>query len=272
MQTVTYKPFWTVNSCFMYCTYVDVMVSTSDALPRREKQFQSRMISDPWCIVVTCSSLTVTYLPHKAVAEVSKHKEPMGRRCVEFNWFKSQLMSYSSEMRVKWFGCHLIWDSSDLVVIWFEIQMILVVKWFEVQVIWMSNDLRFKWFGWQVIWDSSDPDVKCFEIQMTWLSSDLRFKWFGCQLVWDSIKSEISFSARLPWKLKLWSSKIKTTFFCETSFKIETLKLQNEAFLRDLLQNSKLEARKTKLLCETSFQNEAFRLKNLRIPMRFSDF
>ena len=27
----------------------------------------------------------LTYLPHKAVAEVSKDKEPIGRRCVEFN-------------------------------------------------------------------------------------------------------------------------------------------------------------------------------------------
>ena len=42
-----------------------------------------------------------TYLPHKAVAEVSKDKEPIGRGCVEFNWFESQLMSESSEVRFK---------------------------------------------------------------------------------------------------------------------------------------------------------------------------
>ena len=52
--------------------------------------------------------LKITYVPHKAVAEVSKDKEPIGRGRAEFNWFDSQLMSDSSELRVKWFGCHLI--------------------------------------------------------------------------------------------------------------------------------------------------------------------
>ena len=42
-----------------------------------------------------------TYLPHKAVAEVSKDKEPIGREGAEFNWFESQLMSDSSEVRFK---------------------------------------------------------------------------------------------------------------------------------------------------------------------------
>ena len=43
----------------------------------------------------------ITYLPHKAVAEVSKDKEPIGRERAEFNWFESQLMSDSSEVRFK---------------------------------------------------------------------------------------------------------------------------------------------------------------------------
>ena len=43
----------------------------------------------------------ITYLPHKAVAEVSKDKEPIGRERAEFNWFESQLMSDSNELRVK---------------------------------------------------------------------------------------------------------------------------------------------------------------------------
>ena len=43
----------------------------------------------------------LTYLPHKAVAEVSKDKEPIGRECAEFNWFESQLMSDSNEVRFK---------------------------------------------------------------------------------------------------------------------------------------------------------------------------
>ena len=103
-----------------------------------------------------------------------------------------------------------------------------------------------------------------------------------------------SFSARLPSKTKLWSSKTK--LFYETSFKIEALKLKNEAFLRDFLQkwsfedqkrsNSarlpskmnfeaqkrsisarlpsklKLWSSKTKLFCETSFKMRAFEMKN----------
>ena len=241
----------------------------------------------------------LTYLPRKAVAEVSKDKEPIGRECAEFNWFECQLMSDSNELRVKWCGCHmlssdlrfkwfwlsidlrfkwfgcqLIWDSNDLVVNRCVLQMILVVCWFELQVMWLSIDLRFKWFGCQLIWGSSDLVVNRFEIQMSWLSIDLRFKWFGCQMIWGSsdlvvnwcviqmiLSNEAflrdflqkrsfedqkrSFSARLPSKLKLWSSKTKQ--FCETSFKNEAWKIKNEAFLRDFLQNWSFEA-----------QNEAF--------------
>ena len=215
-------------------------------------------------------SISITYLPHKAVAEVSKDKEPIGRGCAEFNWFENELMSDSSEVRFKWFGCELIWDSNDL-----------VVNWFEIQLIWLSIDLRFKWFGCQLIWDSSDLVVNRFEIQMSWLSIDLRFKWFGCQMIWGSsdlvvnwcviqmiLSNEAfmrdflqkwsfetqkrSFCARLPSKLKLWSSKTK--LLCETSFKIEALKLKNEAFLRDFLQNWSFEAQQTKHFCETSFK------------------
>ena len=275
----------------------------------------------------------VTYLPHKAVAEVSKDKEPIGRDRAEFNWFESQLMSDSIELRVKWFGCHLIWDSNDFGcqliwdsadVVWFEIQMILVVNrcvlqmilvvcWCELQVMRLSIDLRFKWFGCQFIWDLV---VNRFESQMSWLSIDLRFKWFGCQMIWGSsdlvvnwcvvqmiLSNEAflrdflqnwsfeapkrSFSARLPSKLKLWSSKTK--LFCETSFKNVALKLKNKAFLRDFLK-LKLSRWKTKLFCETSFKIEALKIKNeaflrdflqnwhveqtldLRIPIRFRSF
>ena len=51
--------------------------------------------------VILQDFLKVTYLPHKAVAEVSKDKEPIGRECAEFNWFESQLMSDSNEVRFK---------------------------------------------------------------------------------------------------------------------------------------------------------------------------
>ena len=275
----------------------------------------------------------ITYLPHGAVAEVSKDKDPIGRECAEFNWFESQLVSDSNELRVKWFGIQkilvvnwfeiqLIWLSIDLRFNWFGCQSMcasndfgclliwtssdVVVNWFEIQLIRLSIDLRFKWFGCQSIWDSNELVVNWFEIQVIWMSNDLRFKWFGCQLMCDSndfVKR--SFSARLPSKTKLWSSKTK--HFCETSFKIEALKFKNKAFLRDFLQNWSFEApkrsfsarlpskmklwsSKTKHFCETSFKNEALKLKNeaflrdflqnwhveqtldLRIPIRFNDF
>ena len=220
-------------------------------------------------------SKLITYLPHKAVAEVSKDKEPIGKGCAECKWFESQLMSASNESRVKWFGCRMIrdfkwfgcqviWDSnefgcqlirdsSDLVVNWFEIQVIwlsidLGIKWFGCHMIWLPTDVRFKWFGCQLIWGSSDLVVNWFEIQMIWMSNDLR-----CQ----------------KWSFELWSSKSK--LLCETCFKNEALKLKNEAFLRDFLQNwsfetpkrslsarlpskMKLWSSKTKHFCETSFK------------------
>ena len=126
----------------------------------------------------------------------------------------------------------------------------LFVSWFRIPVSWLSIDLRFKWVGCQLIWDSSDLAVKWFEVQVSWLSTDVWFKLF-CQ----------------------------TKLFCETSFKIEALKLKNEAFLRDFLQKRSFEDQKpsisarlpsklklwrskTKLLCETSFKIEISKLKN----------
>ena len=219
---------------------------------------------------------------------------------LRFKWFR-----LSIDLRFNWFGCHLIWDS-NLVVNRCVLQLILVVCWFELQVIWLSIDLRFKWFGCQLIWDSNDLVVNRFEIRMSWLSTDLRFKWVGCQMIWGSsdlvvnwcviqmiLSNEAfardflqnwsfetqkrSFSARLPSKTKLGRSKMK--LFCETSFKNEALKIKNEAFLRDFLQNWSFEAQKrsfsarlpsklklwsskTKLFWETSFKNEALKIKN----------
>ena len=169
---------------------------------------------------VQCDFLT--YLPHKAVAEVSKDKKPIGRECAEFNWFESPLMSGSNEWRVKWFGCHLIWDSNDLVVNRCVLQMILVVCWFELQVMWLSIDLRFKWFGCQLIWDSSVLVVNRFEIQTSWLSIDLRFKWFGCQMVWGSSDLDVKwFEVQVIWlSTDVWCKWFcQTKLFCEISFK-----------------------------------------------------
>ena len=176
------------------------------------------------------------------------------------SWSEIQLIWLSIALRFKWFGCQsirdsrvgsqLIWDSSDLVVNRCAIRLILFVSWFRIPVSWLSIDLRFKWVGCQLIWDSSDLAVKWFEVQVSWLSTDVWFKLF-CQ----------------------------TKLFCETSFKIEALKLKNEAFLRDFLQKRSFEDQKpsisarlpsklklwrskTKLLCETSFKIEISKLKN----------
>ena len=52
-------------------------------------------------IVYTKHVNTYNIFTDKAVAEVSKDKEPIGRECAEFNWFESHLMSDSNELRVK---------------------------------------------------------------------------------------------------------------------------------------------------------------------------
>ena len=72
-------------------------------------QPKASVVSTPYCTNVGVffvhflwdNYIIITYLPHKAVAEVSKDKEPIGRECAEFNWFESQLMSDSNELRVK---------------------------------------------------------------------------------------------------------------------------------------------------------------------------
>ena len=161
------------------------------------------------------------------------------------------------------FVCQLISDSSEL-----------VVNWSEIQMSWLSIDLRFKWFGCQMIWGSSELVVNWCVIQII-LSNEAFLRDFLQN--WSFEAQKRSFSARLPSKTKLWRSKTK--LFCETSFKIEALKIKNEAFVRDFLQKWSFEAQKwsisarlpskmtlwsskTKLFCETSFKNEALKLKN----------
>ena len=223
----------------------------------------------------------ITYLPHKAVAEVSKDKEPIGRECAEFNWFESQLMSDSNELRVKWFGCHLIWNSNDFgcQLIWVSID--LVVNWFEIQMIWLSIDvcfkwlwlsvgLNFKWCGCQLIWDSSDSVVNWSEI---WLSIDLRFKWVGCQLIWDSNDLDVKwFEVQVIWlSTDVWFKWFcQTKLFCETSFKNEALKIKNEAFLRDLLQKRSFEDQKRSFSARLPSKMKLWRSKTklLRPPSK----
>ena len=131
----------------------------------------------------------ITYLPHEAAAEVSKDKEPVGRGCVEFTWFESQLMS--SDLGFKRCRCELI----------------------EIQMIWMSNGLRFKRVG------------NFFFCETSFKNRVLKLKneaFLGDFLQKSSFEAQKrSFPARLPSKTKLWSSK--TNLFCETSFKNDML-------------------------------------------------
>ena len=88
---------------------------------------------------------------------------------------------------------------------------------------------------------------------------------------WSFEDQKRNIFARLPSKMKLWSSKTK--LLCETSFKNEALKTKNEAFLRDFLQKWSFETQKrsssarlpskmklwrskTKHFCESSLKNE----------------
>ena len=134
----------------------------------------------------------ITYLPHEAVAEVSKDKEPRGRRSGidlvrKSNWFQVQLFCISFGLKFNGFEIQLYW---------FEIQLLWAFKFhwlsidvscFESQVIWDSIVLWFDCFESQLIWDSSALRSKWFPAQRLWGSSDVRFEWFGCQLVWESI-------------------------------------------------------------------------------------
>ena len=207
------------------------------------------------------AKLFITYIPHKAVAEVSKDKEPIGRECAEFNWFESQLMLDSNELRFKWF-----WLSAFV--------RDFLQNWnFEAQKRSISARLPLKTKLWR-----SKTKLFCetsFKIEALKLKNETFLRDFLQKRSFEDQKW--NFSARLPSKLKLWSSKTK--HFCETSFKNEALKIKNEAFLRDFLQNwsfeapkrsfsarfpskMKLSSSKTKHFCETSFKNEALKLKN----------
>ena len=173
----------------------------------------------------------------------------------------------SSDLRFKWFGYHPIWHSngfgcqlirasSDLDVKW-------LFKWFGCQLMCDSND-----FGCHLIWDSSELVVNWFEIQLIWLSTGLGFSQVGdflfCETsfksealklqnaaclrdflqIWNYAAQKQSFSARLPSNVKLWSSKTKLVCQTETSFTNNTLKLKNEAFVRDFLQKWSFETKK----------------------------
>ena len=135
----------------------------------------------------------LTYGPRKAAAEVSNHKEPIGRGCValvrksidvgltrvadQVAWLRTDLdchliwgLFVHRSFRFKWIGCQLLWDWSDL-----------FVKRFE-----MAVDLKFQGFGCQRIWNSKGWVVNWFEIQTAGLSSDVWLNWFCVSMLWDS--------------------------------------------------------------------------------------
>ena len=184
-------------------------------------------------------------------------------RWLSINWFEIQLIWLSINLRFNWFGCQLIWDSNDLVVNRCVLQTILVVNWFEIQLIWLSTDVWLKWFCQTKLFCETSFKMKLWNSK-TKLFCETSFKNEVLKIKneaflrdflqdWSFEAQKRSFSARLPSKMKLWSSKTK--LLCETSFKIEALKLKNEAFLRDFLQNWHVE-----------------QTLDLRIPIRFSDF
>ena len=77
---------------------------------------------------------------------------------------------------------------------------------------------------------------------MSWLSIDLRFKWFGRQMIWGSSDVVVNWC--------MIQMILSNEAFLRASFKIEALKLKNEAFLRDFLQKWNFEAQK-RIFCET---------------------
>ena len=199
------------------------------------------------------------------------------------NWSEIQMSWLSIDLRFKWFGCQMIWGSSELVVNWCVIQMILsneaflrdfLQNWsFEAQ----KRSISVRLPSTTKLW-SSKTKLFCetsFNNEALKIKNQAFLRDFLQK--WSFEAPKRSFSARLPSKLKLWSSKTK--HFCETSFNNEALKLKNEAFLRDFLQKWSFEAQipsisarlpskmklwssKTKHFCETSFNNEALKLKN----------
>ena len=186
------------------------------------------------------------------------------------NWSEIQVIWLSTDLRFKWVGCQLIWDSSDLDVKWWG-SSDLVVNWCVIQMV-LSNEafLRDLLQNWSFeaqkrsfsarlpskmkLWRSKTKHFceTSFKNEALKIKSQAFLRDFLKKSSFEAQKQKIS--ARLPSKLKLWSSKTK--LFCETSCKNEALQLQNQAFLRDFLQKWSFEAQKTKLFCETSFKND----------------
>ena len=154
----------------------------------------------------------------------------------------------SIDLRFKWLGCHMIWGSSDVVVNWCVIQMILSNEAF------LRDFLQKRSFEDQKrSFSARRPSKLKLWSSKTKLFCETSFKNEALKIKneaflrdflqkWSFEAQKRSFSARLPSKMKLWSSKTKQ--FCKTSFKNEALKLKNETFLRDILQKRSFEDQK----------------------------
>ena len=195
----------------------------------------------------------LTYLPYKAVAEVSNDKEPIGRGRVEFTWFKSQVMSDPNELRVKWFGCQLLWDSNDS----------------GCQLVWDSIALAQK-----RSFSAKLPLKLRLSRSKTKLFRETSFKIEAKQLKNEAFLRDFFQNWNLEAQKRSFSAK----------------QLKNEAFLRDFLQNWNLEAPKGSISARLPFKIHVLKLQNeaclqdflqkwhvdqtldLRIPIRFSDF
>ena len=135
-------------------------------------------------IYIIIYTVRLTYLLHAAVAELSKAKEPVGRRCgiqvvrKSTNSFQIQLIWNSIGLRLWWFEIQRIWDSNGLRHNCFEISDSIGLRfnWVGCQLI--SIVLKIKWFESQLLWDSAALNVNWFEIQMLWNPNDLRFNGF----------------------------------------------------------------------------------------------
>ena len=167
------------------------------------------------------------------------------------NWSEIQILWLSIDLRFKWvgcqltcdsngFGCQLMWDSSDLVVNWCVIQMLLAFLQDFLQN--RSFEAQKRSFGARLLskmklWNSKakhfcETSFKNEALQLciskTKLFCETSFKIEALKLKneaflrdflqkWSFEAPKRSISARLPSKMKLWSSKTK--LFCETSFK-----------------------------------------------------
>ena len=166
------------------------------------------------------------------------------------NRLEIQMSWLSIDLRFKWFGCKMVWGSSDLVVNWCVIQMILsneaflrdflqkrsfstrlpskLKLWtsktklfcetsFKNEALKIKNEAILRDFlqKWSLKLKNEAFLRASFKIEASKLKNEAFLRDFLQK--WSFEDDKRSFSARLPSKMKLWSSKTK--HFCETSFK-----------------------------------------------------